>query len=596
MADDTNSHDPSYDTPSAPPEINFAKIVSTPTYFSWSQAYSAGSVFAVVSLTKTKDTVPVSTDEQTQELLLSLPAVGKEILNALEQEYFTLETKDLDSIKKAVSETLKRLPEAVTCSISLAAFIKNVLYLVMVGNGVVILKRGDATDVVLSQEDSAPDAMISSSGFVEDKDIILLETEQFARILPLQELTASLDHLPPSEIAESLSPKIHKTEEGGASCIIVSYTNPHAPEKPPPLPESPPLPKHPLIQTVLAFFTKRLNFSLPRLRFPKSQVSLIGIAFFIILLILGGIVFSIKNREAVKRKALFEEVRASAQKKYDEGQSLLGLNRNVAREDFSDAKNIIQNKLDAFPSNSKEREDLETLSQQIDEAILASLNASRVSPQKTDTSASLLLKEFIAQKNVLFATQNEENLFVVTDKEIASVSKKTETRTSLIKREWSKAGGIGVFGSNLYLLDKDAHKVYKYIPQGTSYTKSDYLAIDVTPDFSNVSDMAVDGAVWVLYLDGRIHKFLRGKAESFAISGLDEPFKNPLGLVTNQDSSLLYILDPGNQTIIALSKEGKYEKQYSSDVFKTAKALDIRESEGKGFVTDGSSLFEFPLK
>ncbi|MDP2585868.1 MAG: hypothetical protein Q8P29_03235, partial [Candidatus Levybacteria bacterium] len=69
--------------------ISFSKIVATPTLNSWSQAYNAGRLFAVLSLEKTKD-APNEID--------SLNVLGKDLLERLEQEFFAIEDKNLESI------------------------------------------------------------------------------------------------------------------------------------------------------------------------------------------------------------------------------------------------------------------------------------------------------------------------------------------------------------------------------------------------------------------------------------------------------------------------------------------------------------------
>ena len=73
--------------------LRFAKIVATPTETAWSQAYNEGSVFAVLSLTKTDDIEPES-----------LNTIGKEVLSLFRSEFFTLEDKSLPEIKRVLQK------------------------------------------------------------------------------------------------------------------------------------------------------------------------------------------------------------------------------------------------------------------------------------------------------------------------------------------------------------------------------------------------------------------------------------------------------------------------------------------------------------
>ena len=105
--------------------LTFAKIVANPNAYSWSQAYNAGKLFAVLSL---------EAEEESQEKDY-LNVLGKEILDTLEQEFFTLETKDLESIKQAVITTSEKIPQEINCSFVICSVVGNVLYVYILGNG-----------------------------------------------------------------------------------------------------------------------------------------------------------------------------------------------------------------------------------------------------------------------------------------------------------------------------------------------------------------------------------------------------------------------------------------------------------------------------
>jgi hypothetical protein len=88
-------------------DISFAKIAANPTQTTWSQAYNAGKLFAVLSLEKKTNENPSvePTDEEAEGKIDEkdfLAILGKSILDTLENEYFTLEAKALDPIKNAI--------------------------------------------------------------------------------------------------------------------------------------------------------------------------------------------------------------------------------------------------------------------------------------------------------------------------------------------------------------------------------------------------------------------------------------------------------------------------------------------------------------
>ena len=196
--------------------LTFAKIVANPSAFSWSQVYSAGKLFAVISLE--------ATEENLEKDFLNI--LGKEILTTLEQEFFTLETKDLESIKEAVLTTSKKIPTEIACSFVIGALTNNILYLYILGNGRASLKREGKLGNLIEAADQKSDALKTASGYLQDGDIIVLQTKQFSDVISVGTLSEFMDNLAPSEIAENLAPLVHEKEEAGAAAIIAHYKAP----------------------------------------------------------------------------------------------------------------------------------------------------------------------------------------------------------------------------------------------------------------------------------------------------------------------------------------------------------------------------------
>ena len=114
--------------------LAFSKVVATPTPTAWSQAYSAGRLFAALSL---------QTNNIPQEGEEHLNSLGKDLISTLESEFFTLENKDLESIRQAVNTTAERVKTGVKLSFVICYLNENVLYLFATGGGKAILKRGE---------------------------------------------------------------------------------------------------------------------------------------------------------------------------------------------------------------------------------------------------------------------------------------------------------------------------------------------------------------------------------------------------------------------------------------------------------------------
>lgn len=332
--------------------LSFSKIVSTPTLNAWSQAYNAGKLFAVLSLEKT---------QQLNESIESLNILGKDLLERLEQEFFVIEEKNLESIKKAIFATFAQEVKGVTISFAAGAFVDNILYLFGLGNAKVFIKRGGNLGLLLVSENVISKNIASSSGFLKEGDLIVLATDAFSKVIAQDDLNSSLNDTEPSEIAESLAPKIHKAENGKISAIVIKYGKPQMEEvldegieaQEEIKQEDGQIKEHiSPFDKYLSFFKSKLKR--PNLRIQPTKKLFLITAIIIAVILIFSISLTIKEQNNAKVRALFAETYPQAQQKYEEGQSLVDLNKSLARDSFLSAQKILQDNKDKFPTKSKE--------------------------------------------------------------------------------------------------------------------------------------------------------------------------------------------------------------------------------------------------
>lgn len=337
--------------------ISFSKIVATPTLNSWSQAYNAGKLFAVLSL------------ERTQELndeVESLNVLGKDLLERLEQEFFAIEDKNLESIKEAVCTVFENEVKGIAISFTAGAFIDNVLYLFGLGNARVFIKREGNLGIALNSEGTSKN-IISSSGFLKDNDLIVLATDAFSQVITQDNLNSSLNGSEPLEIAEALAPKIHKSENGKISAIVIKYAKPQMPKETMEMDEAKETEEaHPFLEFILKIKSK---FKRPDFKIQPTKKLFLAAAIIIVAILILSVFLNIREQNNAKIRSLFAQIYPQAQKKYDEGQSLADLNKNFARDSFLAAQKILQDNKDKFPAKSKELAQTQDLLKKIDDGL-----------------------------------------------------------------------------------------------------------------------------------------------------------------------------------------------------------------------------------
>ncbi len=568
--------------------VSFGKIVATPTSTSWSQAYHAGSLFAVLSLT---------TKESGEDKPLN--ALGKEVLNSLEAEFFTLEEKNLVTIKKALSDVIAVIPKTASASFCLAFAKNTTLYLFLLGGGKVMIKRKGIFGVLLEQE-KHNEIIKSASGYLEEGDVVLLQTEQFVSLIPEATLREAIEQENPTDMTEALSPLVHGAEEGGAAAMFLSFPpQPSSERRRPAIDETSQPETTTLSEEEQGFAVVKRGLpsfpSLPsfHLSLPHRKKVVLSVAVVLIVVLVASIFLTIQNKEQAKIKVLFAEVYPVAQKQYDEGMGLKGLNSALAQDDFRKAKEILTARKGEFKPGTAQREQIDSLLSKVNAELEGTNNVKNVAVTETADSASPLLSGAKDNTDAKAVAEYKDAIYLLTADAVETITDGKNKTIIENKDDWSDATSLRVYAGNVYILDQK-EGVLKYVAGSNGYGKSAYFSGD-KPNLNSAVSMAIDSSVYILTSDGKIMKYTRGKADSFSISGTNPPLSSPTRIFTNPDTDNLYILDNGNGRLVKLSKEGSFLSEYRADQMKNAKEIDVHEKDKKAYFLSNSKIYEISL-
>lgn len=578
------------------PNLAFAKIVATPTDTSWSQVYNAGSIFICVSL------VREGADES------SLQAIGKNIFNYFEAEYYTLEERNLSGIIDAVKKSLEHIPPTVTVDFCLAHFKDNILYLIISGAGKILMKRDGKTGTLLEKKVQS-NTIVSASGYLKNHDTIILETAQFAADVPDETVTSALDLALPNDIAEALSPGIHEKDDGGQAAIIIAYRGiakvhdeedktieeAHEESAVTQVEEAEKEHQEEKKVTLPSFSQVVPKFKLPSFRISHTKKVILSVAIILIVLLIASIFLTKKKQQDTVDNSLFKSVYTSAQKNYDEGKALEGLNKSLSQEDYQKAKKILEDNKNKFKPGSPEEKQINDLLTQVNAKLSGETPAEPGNLKEAGSETSTFLKVIQETSNGISFAQDSDTIYILTDKTISTVDKATNKKKEVIKNngDWKNAVAIAPYQGNIYVLDRK-NGVIKYMASDEGYGKTSYFKGSV-PDLSQAASMAIDSPVWILLENGTIQKYIRGQAESFKVTGLDSPFSNPKKIFTDSGTDNLYILDPKNSRIVSLSKDGVFQKSYKASILKEAKNIEVLEQDNKILILANGKIWELPM-
>jgi hypothetical protein len=621
--------------------ITFAKLAANPTPTTWSLSYNAGNLFAAFSLKRT---------EESEE---TLSAQGKQITNVLQSEFFTLEEKTLSTIEQAIKKSIESVPETVTLSGCIAFLKDSIIYLYAFGGGQALLTRGGTTATLFKEEKDSPE-LTTVSGYLQSGDIILLATASFITSVPKTLLTESFTLQLPSDMAELLTPTLHKSEDGTPAATIITFASSESvtPKPAEPEDETEELPKekkqlpekqtheiHPSLnqdssgdvsddaleeeKEILPVeeeegetladriqepviierdddaeaVIKKSRFALPSFSFsfPKKNLFFLTIAIGIAAILIFTIVTTKQNQGDTKAHSAFVELYDEASKIYAEGEGLVSLNKSLAMDDFKKAKETLDKAKQYVKSGTDDEKKYTELAEKIDSQGIAPTEATKKVEitEAGNDSAPALQKEL--SENALAVSEDTSYVYTITNKTISQIDKGNDKAKILVTNDsdWTSPQAISVYLSNIYVLDKGIN-IVKFVAGSDGYGKSTYFK-DTVPSLKNTISMSIDSSVYLLDSDGTIRKFSKGESETFTLSGLPSNLSNPKKLFTSTDTENLYVLDNGNSRVVKLDKTGAYISSYTADQIKSASDFIVSEKDKKIYLLIDKKVYQIAL-
>lgn len=212
-------------------------------------------------------------------------------------------------------------------------------------------------------------------------------------------------------------------------------------------------------------------------------------------------------------------------------------------------------------------------------------NTGNVEEKKTDVitnlKASAVPKElnkivFIGGKNTIAGFENN----TISSKDISYPIENPEIVN------------VFIYNTRLYTLDPANNQIYKHNRIQTGYDKgSRWIAEDV--DISDAVSLAIDGDLFVLRDNGEILKFIKGKRESFELSGIDPVLEHPISLWTYLNIDYIYILEGTNKRVVVTDKQGKLVQQYTSNSWKNPTGMAVDVEHNKIYILDDNKIYTF---
>jgi hypothetical protein len=364
----------------------------------------------------------------------------------------------------------------------------------------------------------------------------------------------------------------------------------------------------------------------------KKKIAVV-ILFVIVLIFLQSLVFLTQEKADDAKDENYNNTLVAIDAKYKEVDAKLIYNDEEAAENILlEIQSLISN-LQA--SSPLQQEQIDSMS----ETVFHKINKIRhiyVVPSPVelfDMSATLLSTQDIVQKNGIFYVLGDNKLYQIKDtlfEEIfnfnsgenpnttiqsmtdwpeknklvlSSLSTNNEISYIIFDLEQKKITGdlkqatnntavkdLVVYGNNLYVLDNKNKQIFKYPESGGSFANGQTW-LEEEFDTSNSSSLTIDGGIYIIGNDGSIKNFLKGALERFDYH-TPRPNIGPNAIIkTFRDSNYLYIIDPSNNRVLIMDKDGNIKDQYASQKFNDLKDLAVDPEEKAIYLLNNQHLY-----
>jgi cell division protein FtsL len=154
---------------------------------------------------------------------------------------------------------------------------------------------------------------------------------------------------------------------------------------------------------------------------------------------------------------------------------------------------------------------------------------------------------------------------------------------------------LAIYNRRAYTLNTTTNQIYRHNPTLTGFDAGSPWLTD-TVDLSSAIRITIDGDVFVLTHDGNILKFFGGAAVPFDLKGIDPPLQAPTDIWTYTDVPGLYILDPNQNRIILLDKDGTLDAQFTAVEWNIPEAMMVRDETNEVYVLDDNIVYRFSTR
>ncbi len=200
------------------------------------------------------------------------------------------------------------------------------------------------------------------------------------------------------------------------------------------------------------------------------------------------------------------------------------------------------------------------------------------------------IRDFSVSENKLFVLSNGLKMLDLKG------DKQTFTEIKPEGESDKTAEHLSSFGPYLYLLNKDKRNVYRYYYNNDKLSDPIGWLVDKQGiNFDGLSDLIVDGDLWLGDKTGKIWKFTKGYTTDFQITGLSNLPNSAVALSSKENSQVLVVLEKQNKRLLVLTKDGQLINEIKSNELAGVSSIALSDDGNKVYALSGSVVYEVEI-
>lgn len=541
--------------------------------------------------------------------------------------------KDFEAI---IEDELAAKIEADAFSLVGALVVDNIFYLLTRGEGRVLIKRGDKLQEIIGEDNKA-------SGIIKDKDLFIFTSGSFNRLIDKDGLKSVLGDLPPKELIEYIAPTLKEKDDLGAIALFIKFN--HKEEEAEYVGEE----KETLSEEVepqkevepeqyiksgrqinlSGFFDKvrAAQENLVQRQTSRGRKLTFLIIFIVLLVLVWSVGFGIQRRANSELKKKIEKSAELINSKLTEASDVAALNLDRSLILLSEAKDELKKLKEA--TGKKEIDEVKKIEEKITQkeneivkkdekkpqefydlaliekgasgekmsldgdtaAILNSKDGKIYTLSLTKKSTRTIKKDEIKEAD-LVGIYKDDVIFLNKSKGIYKVTSDDKSKQVIKKDDdWGDLTGLSIYNGNLYFLDAKKDEIYKYSVGDNAYSdKVSYFKKGQSVDLADANSLAIDSSVYI-GASGALYKYTAGLRDGFSTKFPDGDKNEFAKIFTDANNNKVYVLSKDKGKVYILNKDGEYEKQIESAIFKKANDFVALESEKKIYVLVSDKIY-----